>query len=358
GIAILWALFAQTVSAQVSPFLIGANFNGTQRSQSGFIPPDTMGAIGPDHFAELINGRFARYSKTGTQQESITLNNFWNTALAAGGGGTVQGSFAFDPRILYDRHSGRWFAAAVDSSANANSGILVGVTTGADPSSGNWRGFRLDADPNNLRWADYPTFGINGNWVTITNNMFAISGGSATTSISVLSIPKASLTDPVPSLSGNKYFIDSTSSPANPLIASHGFTLHPTYDYSQSFPDTAYLLSRFDNTRLQVSTLTGMANDPVITGNRLITTANRAMGDINAPQLGGNDNIDAGGNRVGGSPVIVNGKIWGVHSFDAGGLSRSVVYRIDATTNALEYEGVIPLSNPDLWTYYPSIAVN
>ena len=150
-LAVLLGVCAQ---AQSPSFTIGANFNGSNRAQSGFIPPDTMGAIGPNHYVELINGRFSRFDRTGVQLEASSLNSFWNAALAAGGGGTVQGSFSFDPRIMYDRHSGRWFATAVDSSGNGNSGILVGVTTGSDPSSGNWRGFRVDADANNLRWAD------------------------------------------------------------------------------------------------------------------------------------------------------------------------------------------------------------
>lgn len=349
-------LLCSSAHSQTPSFSIGANFGGSTRTQSGFIPPDTMGAIGPNHYVELINGRFSRFDRTGGQQEASSLNSFWNTALAAGGGGTVQGSFAFDPRIMYDRHSGRWFATAVDSAGNANSGILVGVTTGSDPSSGNWRGFRIDADSNNFRWADYPTMGINGNWLTISNNMFGISG--ANTSISVLSIPKASLTAATPSISGNKYFIDSTSNPSPRLVDSHGFTLHGTYDYTNSDPNTAYLVSRYNGTNIQVSTLTGSASNPTLTGNRFVGTSNRSMGDINAPQLGANDNIDAGDSRFSGSTVLVNGKIWGVHSYDFGGLSRTAVYRIDAASNALEYESTVPISDSDLWTYYPSIAVN
>jgi hypothetical protein len=346
------------VCQQVLPFRLGTEFNGTTRAQSGFIPPDKMGAIGPSHFVELINGRFVRYSRLGVQQEMRTLNNFWNAALAAGGGGTVQGSFSFDPRIIYDRHHDRWFATSVDASRSPNSGILIGVTLGNDPSLANWRGFRVDADPNDLRWADFPMMGVNNQWLTITNNMFANTTGGASTSVSVLSIPTSSLASATPSLGGSRYWVDETSDPMNPLIDELGFALHPTHDYSNSFADTAYLVSRSNNTTLQVGTLTGDISNPTLTGSRFLTTQNRSMGDINAPQLGPNDNIDAGGNRFSSYPVIVNGKIWGVHSFDSGGLSRSVVYRIDAATNMLEYEGAIPISDTDLWTYYPSIAVN
>jgi len=342
--------------AQGPSFTLGANFNGSSINQSGFIPPDTMGAIGPNDYVELINGRFARYGKTGVQQEARSLDSFWNTALAAGGGGTVQ-SFSFDPRVMYDRHSGRWFATAVDSLRSATSGILVGVTTGSDPSAGNWRAFRFDADPTNLRWADYPTMGINGDWVTISNNMFGVAG-TTSTSISVLTIPKTSLTGATPSLTGNTYFADTTANPSPRLVDSNGFTLHPVYDYSNSSPTVAYLASRFNSSFLQVSTISGSVAAPTLTGNRFVQTQTRSMGDINAPQLGGNDNIDAGDARFSASPVLVNGKIWGAHSFDDGGKSRTVVYRLDATTNTLEFEGTVPLANAALWAYYPSIAVN
>jgi len=342
--------------AQAPSFTIGANFSGSTINQSGFFPPDTMGAIGPNDYVELINGRFARYGKTGVQQEARSLDSFWNTALAAGGGGSVQ-SYSFDPRVMYDRHSGRWFASAVDAAGTTNSGILVGVTTGSDPSAGNWRAFRFDADPNNLRWADYPTLGINGNWVTISNNMFALSSPT-TQSISVLTIPKASLTGATPAVTGNKYFADTTATPSPRLVDSNGFTLHPVYDYSNSSPSVGYLASRFNNSYLQVSTISGSVANPTLTGSRFIQTQSRPMGDINAPQLGSNDNIDAGDSRFSASPVLVNGKIWGAHSFDSGGKSRTVVYRIDAASNTLEYEGTVPLQNGALWGYFPSIAVN
>jgi len=349
---LLVALIPVPLTLGQQNFSIGTQFSGTDRSTSGFIPPDTMGAIGPSNYVEAINGRFSVYDRSGTPQSSSSLNSFWNTALSAGGGGSVQGGFSFDPRIMYDRHSDRWFATSVDAAGSSNSGILVGVTTGNNPATSNWRAFRMDADGSNQRWADFPTMGINNNWVTITNNMFGVSGGTSS-SISVWSIPTSSLTNSTPSTSGNQYLLSSS------LVNSHGFTLHPVYDYSNNSPNTAYLASRFNNTNLQLSTLTGSINSPTLTGNNFFGTANRSMSNINAPQLGPNDNIDAGGNNITGSPVLVNGKIWGVHSYEnSSNISRTAIFRIDAATNTLEYESVIPISDSDLWTYYPSIAVN
>ena len=76
---------------------IGRNFTGDTINQSGFIPPDTMGAVGPNHIVELINGRYFDYSKTtGKNVQTSTLNTFWsNTGITPTG-------TTFDPRIVYD----------------------------------------------------------------------------------------------------------------------------------------------------------------------------------------------------------------------------------------------------------------
>ena len=63
---------------------VGLNFTGSNINQSGFIPPDTDGAVGPGYFVELLNGRYAVYDRTtGVLDQSSSLSGFWN---ATGGG--------------------------------------------------------------------------------------------------------------------------------------------------------------------------------------------------------------------------------------------------------------------------------
>jgi hypothetical protein len=113
---------------------IDLSFTGSSLLSSGFIPPDTMGAAGPDQFVELINGRYSVYRNTdGVRVQTSTLNDFWRDA---GVGPT--GSFAFDPRVTYDTSSGRWFAASVDNSGGPNN-FLVAVSNSSDPTQG-WKG--------------------------------------------------------------------------------------------------------------------------------------------------------------------------------------------------------------------------
>ena len=52
---------------------IGLDFEMSRLDDdTGFIPPDTMGDVGPDHIIELINGRFEIYDiQTGAVLESL-----------------------------------------------------------------------------------------------------------------------------------------------------------------------------------------------------------------------------------------------------------------------------------------------
>src|SRR5579864_8172162 len=68
---------------------------------SGVIPPDTMGAVGPNVFFETLNSAFQSYSLTGTPiGGSISGAQFWANAgisstVVNGGNGPS------DPRVIY-----------------------------------------------------------------------------------------------------------------------------------------------------------------------------------------------------------------------------------------------------------------
>ena len=125
---------------------IGVNFTGSSIGQSGFIPPDTMGAVGSSDIVEILNGRYAVYDKTGGFVQGKSLNAFWTDA------GVSTTGFTFDPRIVYDPTVDRYFAAAVDNGGNANN-ILLAVSD-TSSASGSWTGFAIDSDTNNDRRPD------------------------------------------------------------------------------------------------------------------------------------------------------------------------------------------------------------
>src|SRR5438045_4964819 len=91
GAIIFAATLASDAHAQTGT--IGLNFNGTNLSQlpalnAGFqfIPPDTQGAIGPNHFTEFTNGTFATYNKSNGAivGSRIAQTTFWQNAGITG----------------------------------------------------------------------------------------------------------------------------------------------------------------------------------------------------------------------------------------------------------------------------------
>jgi len=328
-------------------FTIGQNFSDTTFGASGFIPPDSMGAVGLNDIAVLINGQFAVYNRSGAQQVGKSLNQFWIDS-----GVNPAGSFAFDPRILYDKHTDRWFATSVDNAGSANN-FLVAVSDTGDP-KGNWTGFAIDSDTDNSHWADFPMMGLNQDVVTISANMFPLSGGSSNKGFLV--IPKSDLTQAVPTVANATQFQD--QNPSNT-----GFSTQPIFDYDDGNLPLP-LLSAFNKPSgfLKTSDIGGTANVPTLNtaGGFINVTARTAPPDIDQPGL--KTDIDASDNRFSGNAIMqqipgrTNPSIWGVHGVNIGGRAAIEWYEIDSITDALLQSGT--LSDASLAFNYPSIAVN
>ena len=130
-------------------------------------PPDTHGAVGPNHVVTMLNTQVRIQDRTGTILSTVTLTAFWTSSNI--------GSFTevFDPRILYDPYGHRWIATAAVDYDSSNSGILIGVSTSDDP-TGTWNLRRTKADANSLLWADFPMLGFNKDWIVVGANMWTM----------------------------------------------------------------------------------------------------------------------------------------------------------------------------------------
>ena len=80
---------------------------------SGYAPPDTNMAVGPNHIVQWVNVRFAIYDKSGNMLSGYPEpgNAFW-----AGFGGPCQDQNSGDPIIQYDAVADRWIASQFTSS--------------------------------------------------------------------------------------------------------------------------------------------------------------------------------------------------------------------------------------------------
>jgi hypothetical protein len=131
---------------------VGIRFPGFNSTLSLITPPDTMGAIGPRHFMEVINGNVSVYDRrSGLRVSRVSLPSFFS----------IVSGFKFDPRVLYDAPSGRWIASAARSPGNTPEpfGICLGVSRTDDPLGDWYQVFVYDALlPSTLH--DFPMLGV------------------------------------------------------------------------------------------------------------------------------------------------------------------------------------------------------
>lgn len=333
---------AACVSALLADSAVLENFTASSMSESGFYPPDTMGAVGPGNVVLLINGRYEAYSKGANgaplSGHAMSLTNFFSNQA-----GLSVSSYAFDPRITYDRWAQRWYAVAVDGSRSASSGYLVAVSRTANPADG-WNGARLTADPSGVLWADFPQLGFDADAVYISANMFPISSGSF--QYHTYAIPKADLLQSTPTLVNRVLFAG----------GSHGGQPVDVLD-NTGLSQSSYALWQDGSSAAYPRTISGsfaggltMNTSPSSIGLNYLATAS------NARQPDGTANMDVDEDRFSSKLVRVNGDYWGVQTRRSGSDDVLRWFRIDAATMTREQEGIISLGGQDL--YYPSIAVN
>ena len=338
----LYALRApQPAQAQV----IGQQFTGSSRAQSGFIPPDTMGAVGPNHFVELINGRYVVYPKfavnlpngTRTPLFASNLNAFWANA-----GAPHTGAFAFDPRVVFDPFSQRYFAAAVDNQ-RGNNFFMLAVSRTSNPLDG-WSAFKIDSDSQNLRWADFPTLGFNANTVSMAANMFAQTGQTVGQQTTLVVVPKGDLLAPAPSVANARLFEN--------VAASISFSAQPVVDLDNAPGSNPSFVS------WPLTVRHGQVVGPLNTATFSVATTLLAGGDspIEAPQPGPKQDIFTLDNRISGNVILQEGTLWGVQVALRNGRNALHWFKIRASDNATLQEGYI--TDPDLHFYYGSVAVN
>jgi Concanavalin A-like lectin/glucanases superfamily/Putative binding domain, N-terminal len=144
-------------------------------------PPDTMGAVGPNHFMETLNGAVAIYNKTNAARLSlVTLDTFFRVTI---GGKTYPRNDTTDPRVIYDRRSGRWIASTLEfgNPSGQDNHIILAVSASSDP-TGTWYKYLVQIGvPNNgsiTYFSDYDTLGADDNGVYMAVTIFPSSGSS------------------------------------------------------------------------------------------------------------------------------------------------------------------------------------
>ncbi|HEY6232607.1 MAG TPA: hypothetical protein VIW64_15190 [Pyrinomonadaceae bacterium] len=136
-------------------------------------PPDTTGDVGPNHYVQWVNLRYAVYTLTRDASNQITGFNLVagfpknGNTLWQGFGGRCESDNDGDPIVQYDQLANRWILTqfAVSSTPYTQ---CVAVSTGPDP-TGSYNRYSYSYVRN---FNDYPKLGVWPDGYYITYNMF------------------------------------------------------------------------------------------------------------------------------------------------------------------------------------------
>jgi hypothetical protein len=146
-----------------------ANFEGLSNQDNfnifGFRvnPPDPNGAVGPNHYVEIINLVFGVYSKTGT----LLLGPIDTGTLWAGFALPDCTDPSGDPIVLYDQFADRWLLTQFTTRGPTYYDCVAISTTG-DPTGSYYR----YAFSTGVNFPDYPKYGVWTDSYVITTREF------------------------------------------------------------------------------------------------------------------------------------------------------------------------------------------
>lgn len=190
-----------TSLAAGTPQTIGLNFTAATLAETGSFPPDSMGAVGPSQFVLAVNGRIRSFDKrTGIADGALNVDTdvFFQSVMTP----PISNNFTSDPRIRYDRLSGRWFITIIDVPGRTGTSpnrVLLAVSDSRTITPATvWTFFFFQHDTvspagDTGNFADYPTLGIDANALYIGVNIFRSRGQGTFSSTTGFVVRKSSV---------------------------------------------------------------------------------------------------------------------------------------------------------------------
>jgi hypothetical protein len=163
---------------------IGNGFTGPNGTFSvNSAPPDTNGAVGPNHYVETVNASFAIFNKSGTPiYGPVPINRLWS-----GFGGGCQTNNDGDPTAVYDSLADRWIISQFSVTTTPYL-MCVAVSTSPDP-TGSY--YRYSFNYGTVNFPDYPKLSVWPDAYYLTVNFFA--GGLTFTGAGVAALNRAKM---------------------------------------------------------------------------------------------------------------------------------------------------------------------
>jgi hypothetical protein len=175
-------------------------------------PPDPVGAVGPNHYVEMVNLTFAVYDKLG------------NRLLGPIDTGTLWAGFAIpdctdpsgDPIVLYDQLEDRWLLSQFTTRGLADPTLpffnCVAISQTGDPTGPYFRYAFQTTEGGKFFFPDYPKYGVWKKSYVLTSRDF---GPTVEYGISVYALEKNKMIAGNPNARAVHFFLDSAVVPIN-----------------------------------------------------------------------------------------------------------------------------------------------
>lgn len=332
-------------------------WNAIINNPATIVPPDTHIAVGPGLGAAgrvvmVTNADVQIWDKTGTTIAGPTPLGTMFTPLP--------GNRIFDPKVLYDQHSGRFFIVALDGNTPASSRIHIAVSSSGTPNNltTNWTftaGSGVKTFGLVTTWADYPGIGADASALFVTTNQFNAANQFRGVNIRVFN--KTQL------MAGTYTFVDLTY---DTTVTSGIFTVQPAHVYGATDNGGFYLINRIGWNSYRLYNVTGHPTLPLASTAVFAWAGGSFPSDTGADQcFVANPDLDTISSRI-QNAVYRNGHLWCCLTSDPDNDGQTEVVWQDVVTNsfppgtpAVFQSGFINgTTSPDVWTYVPSINVN
>jgi hypothetical protein len=352
------------VSAAVfTPQIVSTiNFTGATLADTGAFPPDSMGAAGPAQYIVAVNGRIRSFDKTTGAADGVLdtdTDTFFDSVMTP----PAADNFTSDPRIRYDRLSGRWFIVMIDVPGAAGAlpnRVMIAVSdSGTVTNSTVWTFFYFEHDlvspaGDTGMFADYPTLGIDVNALYIGVNIFTAAGGFSNTTGFVVRKSSVLGTGPI------------VAAAFRGLIASDGpYTPQGVDNYDPAAAEGYFIgVSNASFGTLILRRVSDPGGSPSISGNIAITV-NATYWPFLVPHEGNtggtNGYLDALDDRL-FAAHIRNGRLWTAHNI---GVNKNGVANVRGGNRDgvrwYELDGIVSPGTPSVYqsgTVYDSAPAN
>jgi len=325
-----------------------ASFDGLDDNLT-VIPPDTMGAVGPNHLLVTLNQGLQVQNRSGAVLSSVSWSTFWSPVFSG---------FAFDPRAAYDPVANRFIVTMGGNAFSSSSSVLIAVTKTSDPTGG-WNVYREDADPQHLAWADYPRVGFNANWIVMQANMWQVSGGASSSDAGGAHIWAFNKQDLYAGTTAAFTMF------AVPEVQFASYDIAPAVTYDATV-QVEYLVEAYPNPSsnplFRVYQISGPVGSETLTQPATVTAPQNwalGAGSMSAPQLGSSTLIEVSDNGI-LNLVERNGSLWAVQGIypDPNSTRSSVQWLQMTPAGTIQQFGRLDDPTGTVHYGYPSIAVN